>query len=154
MTGKLSDEDGYASAPGVEDMVAACEKNTAWRRVLATSERTQIVLMSIPVNTDIGAEVHKVDQTIVFVAGEGYADLDGSRTKMGPGWIAFVPKGTRHNFINTGMGDLKLYTVYAPPNHKPGDVEKTKADAAKVPDVPLHSGRTFALPRRDAWYYQ
>jgi mannose-6-phosphate isomerase-like protein (cupin superfamily) len=86
--------------------------------------------MSIPPGGEIGEETHDhVDQVLVFVAGDGEAILEGRRSPTGPGRLVFVPAGTKHNFVNSGNGDLKLYTVYAPPQHAPGTVHETKAEA-------------------------
>jgi mannose-6-phosphate isomerase-like protein (cupin superfamily) len=113
-----------------EDIVGLATENASFRRVLVTGEHCQVVLMSVPPRGEIGEEVHDhVDQVLVFVAGIGEAILGGERSPVGPGSLAFVPAGTRHNFANTGQEDLKLYTVYAPPEHAPGTVHETKADA-------------------------
>jgi mannose-6-phosphate isomerase-like protein (cupin superfamily) len=86
--------------------------------------------MNIPPGGEIGEETHEgVDQVLVFIDGEGAAMLDGERSAVGPGRLVLVPAGTRHNFINTGSSDLRLYTVYAPPEHAAGTVHRTKADA-------------------------
>jgi mannose-6-phosphate isomerase-like protein (cupin superfamily) len=86
--------------------------------------------MSIPPGGDIGEEVHDdVDQTLVFVQGEGQAILDGEKSAVAVDRLVHVPAGTRHNFVNTGKVDLRLYTIYAPPEHKPGTIHKTKAEA-------------------------
>jgi mannose-6-phosphate isomerase-like protein (cupin superfamily) len=115
--------------------------NTFFREVLATGPHSQVVVMSIPAGDDIGAEVHEhVDQILVVVDGQGEAVLDGVRTAIGPGWLVQVPAGTFHDIVNTGPGDLRLYTVYAPPQHAQGTVHRTKAVAetaeAKEADVP------------------
>lgn len=55
--------------------------------------------------------------------------LEGERSPVGPGRLVHVPAGTRHNFVNEGSGDLKLYTVYAPPQNAPGTIHKTKDEA-------------------------
>ncbi len=85
--------------------------------------------MSIPVGGEIGMEVHEVDQTLLFVEGAGEAILDDEKTSITAGHLVFVPAGTKHNFLNTGSGDMKLITVYAPSEHQPGTVHKTKAEA-------------------------
>jgi mannose-6-phosphate isomerase-like protein (cupin superfamily) len=104
--------------------------NTFFREVLATGPHSQVVVMSIPPGDDIGAEVHaEVDQVLVIVSGEGEAVLAGERTAIGSGWLVQVPAGTRHDIVNTGKGALRLYTVYAPPQHAPGTIHRTKADA-------------------------
>jgi mannose-6-phosphate isomerase-like protein (cupin superfamily) len=120
--------------PFNEDIVALAQKNTLFREVLSTGPYSQVVVMSIPPGGDIGDEVHPdVDQVLVFVAGEGAAILDGARSIVGPGRLVHVPAGTRHNFVNTGPTDMRLYTVYAPPEHAPGTIHRTKADAASEP---------------------
>lgn len=113
-----------------EDIVALAKRNEDFRREVITGRHSQVVLMSIAPGGEIGEEVHTgVDQTLVFVAGEGRAILDGVTSPVAVNTLYFIPAGTRHNFVNTGSGPLKLYTVYAPPEHAPGTVFKTKADA-------------------------
>ncbi len=125
--------------PFNKDIVALATKNTLFREVLSTGPHSQVVVMSIPPGGDIGDEVHPdVDQVLVFVAGEGAAILDGERSIVGPGRLVHVPAGNRHNFVNTGPTDMRLYTVYAPPEHAPGTIHRTKAeaDAAEAEHVP------------------
>lgn len=118
------------STPFNEDILALAMRNTFFRQVLSTGPHAQVVVMSIPPAGEIGEEVHTdVDQILVFVAGEGAAILDGERSLVSPGRLVHVPAGTRHNFVNTGPIDLKLYTVYAPPEHAPGTIHRTKAEA-------------------------
>lgn len=105
-------------------------KNTDFRREVVTGSHSQVVLMSIPVGGEIGEETHEhVDQTLVFVSGQGEAILNGQRQPVTVNTLCFVPAGTRHNFVNTGSEPLQLYTVYAPPEHAPGTVFHTKAEA-------------------------
>jgi mannose-6-phosphate isomerase-like protein (cupin superfamily) len=112
------------------DIVKQARANSYFREVLATGPHCQVVVMSIPPGGEIGSEVHSdVDQVLVFVQGEGEAILDGEKSAVGPDRLVHVPAGTRHNFVNTGKGDLRLYTIYAPPEHKPGTIHKTKAEA-------------------------
>jgi mannose-6-phosphate isomerase-like protein (cupin superfamily) len=112
------------------DIVGSAMENSSFRRVLETGEHCQVVLMSIPPGGEIGEETHDhVDQVLVFVAGAGEAVLEGERTTVVAGRLVFVPAGTKHNFVNSGDVDLKLYTVYAPPEHAPGTVHETKAEA-------------------------
>ena len=88
--------------------------------------------MSIPPGGEIGSEVHKdVDQVLVFVQGEGQAILDGEKSAVSVDRLVHVPAGTLHNFVNTGKTDLRLYTIYAPPEHAPGTIHKTKAEATR-----------------------
>ncbi len=113
-----------------EDIVSLAKRNRWFREVVATGPHAQVVVMSIPPGGEIGEEVHDaVDQVLAFVEGEGAAILDGERSAVGPDRLVLVPAGTRHNFVNTGSSDLRLYTVYAPPQHAPGTVHRTKAEA-------------------------
>lgn len=99
-----------------QDIVARAKANGWFREVLSTGPHSQIVVMSIPAGGEIGEEVHdRVDQVLVCVEGEGLAVLEGERSPVPSGHLVHVPAGTRHNLVNAGTGDLKLYTVYAPP---------------------------------------
>ena len=112
------------------NIVDLARKNSFFRQEVVTGSHSQIVLMSIPPGGEIGEETHHdVDQTLIFVDGNGNAILNGEQSRVGPNSLCFVPAGTRHNFVNAGDTDLKLYTVYAPPEHAPGTVHKTKAEA-------------------------
>lgn len=112
------------------DVMASARENANFRTVVSTGPYAQVVLMSIPPGGEIGEEVHEhVDQILTFVAGSGTATLDGGARPVGPGILVHVPAGTRHNVVNDGPGDLKLYTVYAPPQHAHGTIHRTKAEA-------------------------
>ena len=111
------------------DLEAATLANEAFRRVLYTAEHCQLVVMSLLPGEEIGAEVHTLDQFFRVEAGTGEALLDGERGPLQPGAAVVVPAGVRHNFVNTGVVPLKLYTIYAPPNHRDGVVHWTRADA-------------------------
>lgn len=104
--------------------------NEHFREVLYTDERLQLVVMSLAPNEDIGEEVHQLDQFIRVEKGEGKAVLDGVEHALMDGSAVIVPKGTRHNIINGSNSEtMKLYTLYAPPNHKDGTIHTTKAEA-------------------------
>lgn len=104
--------------------------NEAYRRVLFTGAKTQLVAMSIPPGGDVGQESHQfVEQFLFCAGGDGQVLIDGTSSPFRPGDVVVVPPGTRHNFLNTGASPLKIYTIYAPPNHLPGRVQATKADA-------------------------
>jgi len=119
-----------------EDIVARTRRNGWFREVLATGPHAQVVVMNIPPGGEIGEEVHDgVDQVLVFVDGQGEAILDGVRSPVGPDRLVLVSAGTRHNFINTGSTDLRLYTIYAPPEHAPGTIHRTKAEAAAAEET-------------------
>jgi mannose-6-phosphate isomerase-like protein (cupin superfamily) len=105
-------------------------ENDDFRREVATAEHSQVVLMTIPPGEEIGEEVHEgIDQLLVFVDGEAEAIVAGEASAVGAGRAVVVPAGTRHNFRNTGSSPLRLWTVYAPPEHEPGTVHRTKAEA-------------------------
>lgn len=104
--------------------------NTDFRRVLYTAKFSQLVLMSIAPNEDIGEEVHELDQFLRIESGTGKAILDGVEHDIADGSAIVVPAGARHNIINTSLdAPLKLYTVYSPPEHQDGTIRATKADA-------------------------
>lgn len=104
--------------------------NTYFREVLYTDARLQLVVMSLAPGEEIGAEVHQLDQFIRVEAGEGIAVLDGIETPIRDGSAVIVPQGTLHNIKNTSTTEpMKLYTLYAPPNHKEGTIHKTKTEA-------------------------
>lgn len=112
------------------DIVAAASANELFRRVVSTGPNAQVVLMCIPPNGEIGEEVHEhVDQVLAFVAGEGVAVMDGDESPVRSNRLVHVPAGVRHNVVNRGSVDLRLYTIYAPPQHAPGTVHRTKAEA-------------------------
>lgn len=112
------------------DIIEAAPSNRTFRTVLSTATHAQVVVMCIPPGGEIGEEVHgDLDQVLIFVQGDGLAILDGIESAVGPGTLVHVPALTRHNFVNRGAGDLALYTIYAPPQHAPGTVHLTKADA-------------------------
>jgi len=106
----------------------ATKENTDCRRVLYTAKHSQLVLMNLRPGEEIGEEVHHLDQFIRFEEGEGKAILDGVEHPVKADDALIIPEGTRHNVINTGLGSLKLYTVYSPPEHKDGVMQGTKAD--------------------------
>lgn len=104
--------------------------NQNFRRVLYTAKNSQLVVMSLLPNEDIGEEVHQLDQFIRCEAGQGKAILDGVEHDIADGFAVVVPAGAKHNIINTSAVDpLKLYTIYSPPNHLDGTVHETKANA-------------------------
>ncbi len=113
----------------VQDIEALATKNAEFRRVLYTARNCQLVIMALKPKEEIGAEVHKLDQFFRVEAGTGEAVLDGVRTPIQAGFAVLVPAGANHNIINTGTVPLKLYTLYAPPNHRDGVVHPTRDDA-------------------------
>jgi len=115
------------------DIIAAARSNQSFRRVVDTGEYQQVVVMTIDVDGEIGDEVHPhTDQLFIFVDSEGEAHLDGTVRTVQPNDLVFVRAGTLHNFINRGSQPLRLITIYAPPQHKPGTVHETKAEAVRA----------------------
>ena len=113
----------------VQDIENITVRNEDFRQVLYTAKNCQLVVMALKPKEEIGTEVHKLDQFFRVEEGTGEAVLDGVRTKIRSGFAVLVPAGTKHNIINTGSAPLKLYTLYAPPNHRDGVVHHTRADA-------------------------
>jgi mannose-6-phosphate isomerase-like protein (cupin superfamily) len=109
--------------------VERARENPNFRETLATGEFSQIVLMTLQPGEEIGEEVHEGDQILLFVEGEGEAVIEGETSPVRSNDLVFVPAGTRHNFVNTGAGPLRIVTVYAPPEHPDGTVHRTKAEA-------------------------
>ena len=114
----------------VANIADQTQANGFFRQVLFTGKKSQLVVMDIPPGGEIGMETHdNVEQTLFFLSGRGEAILDGKKHPIGGGSVVVVTPGTKHNFVNTGKEALKVYTLYAPPNHIDGRVHKTKADA-------------------------
>lgn len=112
------------------NIIKDTKENENFRRVLFTGPNSQLVVMSIPPGGEVGKETHKyTEQTLFFLSGKGEGEFNGKKFSIFPGDVVVVVPGTEHNFRNTGVEDLKIYTVYAPPNHIDGRIHKTKADA-------------------------
>lgn len=110
------------STPWVGSIERASERNMLFRRVVSTGRRLQLVVMSLVPGEEIGSEVHPdTDQFIRIEQGRAVLVLDGRRHALQSGDAVLVPAGTRHNVINPSRTQvLKLYTLYAPPEHRPG----------------------------------
>jgi len=117
-------------------------ENTNFRKVLYTGKHSQLVLMSLKPNEDIGMEIHaENDQFFRFEKGVGQCIIDGNTYELGDGSVIVVPAGAQHNIINTSATEyLKLYTIYSPAHHKDGIVRATKEEAEK--DGPEFDGVT------------
>lgn len=112
------------------NIVSEANANSYFRKVLFTGAHSQLVVMDVPPGGEVGQENHEhVEQTLFFLSGTGKAILNGEEMPIGPGDVVVVTPGTTHNFVNTGEESLKIYTVYAPPNHLDGRIHETKADA-------------------------
>ena len=113
----------------VQNIEGLAVQNDDFRQVLYTAQNCQLVLMALQPAEEIGAEVHTLDQFFRVEEGTGEAVLDGERTVISAGFAVLVPAGAKHNIINTGTVALKLYTLYAPPNHRDGVIHHTRAAA-------------------------
>jgi mannose-6-phosphate isomerase-like protein (cupin superfamily) len=135
MNGKIELKD-YGRKPFVVDINEATKQNNTFRTAIWTGNNLQVVVMSINVGEDIGLEVHPtVDQFLRIEEGQGIVRMGPSKDNLNfekrvyDNYAIMVPAGTWHNLINTGNTPLKLYTIYAPPQHPFGTVQNTKADA-------------------------
>jgi len=111
-------------------------ENDKFRKVLYTGKHMQLVLMSLKVGEDIGAEAHpNIDQFFRFEAGSGKCVIDENEYNVNAGDVIIIPAGAKHNVINTDPAlELKMYTIYAPPNHLDGTIRVTKEDAEAKPE--------------------
>lgn len=105
-----------------------------FRTVLHTGLFSQIVAMEVPVNGEIGDEVHLVDQILLFTSGRGLATVAGKDQEVKAGDVVVVPAGTQHQFVTKGDEPLELITVYSPAEHLPTSVHKTKEEGDKAED--------------------
>lgn len=126
--------------PYVVHLEKETEENKTFRTVLFTAHYSQLVVMSLKPGEEIGEETHGLDQFIRVELGEGEVILDGKKHLISDGFAVVVPAGTKHTIINSGKEDLKLYTVYSPPDHKDGLVHATKKDAEH--DIPFDGNVT------------
>lgn len=120
----------------VDNIEAVTLENTNFRTVIYTGKHSQLTVMSIPPGGEVGWEAHgHLDQFLRLEAGKARLDL-GSNTDsvdeshdIEDDWALIIPAGTWHNVVNTGDVDLKLYSIYSPPQHPDGTVHRTKAEA-------------------------
>lgn len=126
----------------VTDIEERTLENTDFRRVLYTGAHLQLVLMSLQPGEEIGREVHPdVDQFFRVEQGRATLLIDGAEHVLEDDDIAIVPAGAEHNVINAGDGPLKLYTLYAPPEHRDGTVHATAAVAEERHEADHYDGR-------------
>ena len=105
-------------------------QNSDYRRVIYTARNTQLVVMSLKPGEEIGNEIHELDQFIRIEQGDAKVTLNNGETEydVHAEWAVIIPSGMYHNVINTGDVDLKLYTLYSPPEHQKDTVQPSKAD--------------------------
>ena len=126
----------YGPKPFAGSIRQAVCGNQSFRSALWTGSHLQLTLMCIPAGGEIGLERHEdTDQFLRLEGGSGLVQMGPCRgqvsfeRQVSAGDAIFVPAGTWHNLRNTGCCPLKLYSVYAPPQHPRGTVHPTKADA-------------------------
>jgi mannose-6-phosphate isomerase-like protein (cupin superfamily) len=126
----------YGPEPFVVNINEVTKQNDTFRTALWTGKHLQVTLMSINPGESIGLEIHpKVDQFLRVEEGQGIVKMGDRKDrlnfqrKVSDDFAIMIPAGTWHNIINTGRKPLKLYSIYAPPQHPSGTVHKTKADA-------------------------
>jgi mannose-6-phosphate isomerase-like protein (cupin superfamily) len=126
----------YGPNPFVININEAAKQNNTYRTALWTGNHLQLTLMSLNPGEDIGLEIHpNVDQFLRIEQGQGIMQMGKSKDNLNLQWqvfddsAIFIPAGTWHNLTNIGNIPLKLYSIYAPPNHPFGTVDRTKADA-------------------------
>ena len=124
----------------IDNIEDRTEENTNFRKVLYTGTYMQLVVMSLKPGEDIGVEVHDtVDQFFRVEKGEGKVVMNGEETVVKEEMVFIVPAGVEHNVINTSeTEDLKLYTIYAPPNHPVETVHSTKDEAMAAEEEHHH----------------
>lgn len=106
------------------------QRNDNFREVIFTGQKSQLVVMSIPVGGEVGEEIHEhVEQTLYIVSGVCKVMLDDEAHTVSGGDVVVVVPGTKHNFINVGEEMVKIITTYSPPNHIDKRIHKTKDDA-------------------------
>ena len=126
----------YGCEPFIFNIHHATEMNESFRTTLWTGRDMQLTLMSIPVHSDIGIEIHDdVDQFIRIECGRAKVYMGSCRNDLKEigyvdgNYAIIIPAGTWHNIVNVGNRPLKLYSIYAPPKHPFGTVHRTKEDA-------------------------
>jgi mannose-6-phosphate isomerase-like protein (cupin superfamily) len=120
----------------IGDVQRATLDNDTFRTVVFTGEHTQLTVMRLGPGEDIGREAHDhLDQFLRIEQGRGRVELGTAEDEITEthdvedDWAIIVPAGVWHNVVNTGPGDLKLYSLYSPPEHPDGTVHKTKAES-------------------------
>ena len=122
--------------PLVINICAAAQSNAAFRAAIWTGKHLQVTLMSIPVCGEIGLESHPyLDQFLRIESGQGLVTMGPSKELLSQRQAVcrnsaiVIPAGTWHNLTNTGSCPIKLYSIYAPPQHPKGTCHLTKAEA-------------------------
>jgi mannose-6-phosphate isomerase-like protein (cupin superfamily) len=135
-------------APYINNINKETLDNENYRKVIFTGSHFQLVLMSIQPGEDIGGEVHgEVDQFLRIESGFGKAIIGGKEFLIEDDFAVIIPAGVEHNIINTGDIPLKLYSIYAPPQHKEGTIEKIKENTKIMKKFNVLSFENFVNER-------
>lgn len=137
----MTDTKDYGSNPYVVNIEKDTLENSNFRTTRWTGKNIQLTLMTIPVDGDIGLEVHEtIDQFLRLEQGKGRVQMGTTKDQLtferevSADWAVFVPAGTWHNVTNIGNEPIKLYAIYGPPDHLHGTVHATQADAENDPN--------------------
>lgn len=156
--GSTTELKDYGANPFVININTAAKQNNNFRTALWTGEHLQLTLMSINPGEDIGLEIHPdVDQFLRIEQGQGFVQMGKSKDHLNYQWTVFddsaifVPAGTWHNVTNIGNVPLKLYSIYAPPNHPFGTVHRTKVEAMKMEEGLGHGNKKYFGKTPDEW---
>ncbi len=135
----ITNSNDYGHVPLVINIKKETLRNPYFRSAFWTGEHLQLTLMSIPVGGEIGLETHpNLDQFLRLEQGHGMVMMGPSpnnlnyKAKVANGYAIFIPAGTYHNLINVGNLPIKLYSIYAPPEHEKGTLHETKEIADKA----------------------
>lgn len=144
--------------PFVINIEEAAERNRTFRTAIWTGNHLQVTLMSIGVGEDIGLEIHPdVDQFLRIEEGHGFVQIGDTKNnlnfekRVSENSAIMVPAGKWHNLTNTGNKPLKLYTIYAPPEHPFGTVHQTKADAMAAEEGDISANPNYFGRTPDEW---
>ncbi len=150
----------YGKEPFVVNINEAAKQNNTYRTALWTGDQLQVTLMSLNVNEDIGLEMHPdVDQFLRIEQGQGIVQMGKSKDHLDfeknvyDDFAIMIPAGTWHNLTNTGNIPLKLYSIYAPPNHPFGTVHVTKSDAVAAEEANGHRNNN-KIPRKNSTIFR
>jgi mannose-6-phosphate isomerase-like protein (cupin superfamily) len=120
----------------VGDIDRTTLENGTFRTVMFTGDHAQLTVMRLRPGEDIGREMHAdIDQFIRVERGQARVEFGTAEDRVDAtydveeGWAIVIPAGLWHNVVNTGSGDLRLYSLYSPPEHAPGTIHRTKEDA-------------------------
>ncbi len=122
-----------SSHPFNKNMLTLAKGSKEFKRASVTESHRQVTLIHLYPGERISEETHRIDQILLFVAGQGVIVLNGKKSPVKLNSLIFIPAGTKHTIINTGKTEMKLYSVYARTDHKPDTLYQAKKEAIKQP---------------------